>query len=67
LWLQGNDVDYEVLFGTELTCILFCAMPNAWKDEFCKNNYSLANEMFASLKEEMIEYEELAPKTQWKQ
>jgi hypothetical protein len=43
VWLPGRDVDDEVLSDNELTCILFRAMPMAWKDEFRKNNYSLAN------------------------
>jgi hypothetical protein len=63
VWLPGRDVDDEVLSDNELTRILFRAMPKAWKDEFRKSNYSLANETFASLREKMIVYEELAPGT----
>jgi hypothetical protein len=49
VWLPGRDVGDEVLSDNELTRILFCAMPKAWKDEFRKNNYSLANETLLTL------------------
>lgn len=66
--LPGNDDDQEPLSEADLTRILFKAMPKAWRDEFRKNNHSLAEQTFASLRQSMMVYEEiLTPKFDNKQ